>query len=48
MYVVLFKSIARAMKGETQGWGVLRRTGSVVLIHKEPVVQPQIMKTNLN
>ncbi|MES1218845.1 MAG: glycosyltransferase, partial [Bacteroidota bacterium] len=26
MYVVLFRSIAKAIKGEVQGWGVLKRT----------------------
>jgi cellulose synthase/poly-beta-1,6-N-acetylglucosamine synthase-like glycosyltransferase/spore germination protein YaaH/peptidoglycan/xylan/chitin deacetylase (PgdA/CDA1 family) len=31
MYVILFRSLARAIKGETQGWGVLKRTGNVVL-----------------
>jgi hypothetical protein len=29
MYVVLFKSIKKAIKGESQGWGVLKRTGNV-------------------
>ncbi len=29
MYVILFKSIGRAIKGESQGWGVLKRTGNV-------------------
>ena len=29
MYVVLFKSYAKAIKGELQSWGVLKRTGSV-------------------
>lgn len=29
MWSVLFKSIRRAIKGEMQGWGVLKRTGSV-------------------
>ncbi|HYM93482.1 MAG TPA: glycosyltransferase [Chitinophagaceae bacterium] len=32
MYVVLFKSIVRAIKGENQNWGVLRRTGNVKVI----------------
>ncbi|HEX7757085.1 MAG TPA: glycosyltransferase [Niabella sp.] len=31
MYVVLFRSIRRAIKGEGQGWGSLKRTGNVVL-----------------
>ncbi len=29
MYVVLFKAIRKAIKGESQGWGVLKRTGHV-------------------
>ena len=29
MYYILFKSFARALKGELQGWGVLNRTGNV-------------------
>lgn len=29
MYYVLFKSFNKAIKGELQGWGVLKRTGSV-------------------
>lgn len=29
MYVVLFKSYKRAIKGELQTWGVLKRTGNV-------------------
>ena len=29
MYVVLFKSYLRAIKGELQSWGVLKRTGNV-------------------
>ncbi len=31
MYVVLFRSIRKAIKGEGQGWGVLKRTGNVAL-----------------
>lgn len=30
MYYVLFKSIRKALKGEINGWGVLKRTGNVV------------------
>jgi cellulose synthase/poly-beta-1,6-N-acetylglucosamine synthase-like glycosyltransferase/peptidoglycan/xylan/chitin deacetylase (PgdA/CDA1 family) len=48
MYVVLFKSIGRAIKGENQGWGVLRRTGNVVLINKETVGQTKFSETELN
>ncbi|MBX9784302.1 MAG: glycosyltransferase [Chitinophagaceae bacterium] len=29
MYYILFKSLLRAVKGEAQGWGVLKRTGNV-------------------
>lgn len=29
MYVVLFKSFLKAIKGELQQWGVLKRTGNV-------------------
>ena len=29
MYYILFKSFSRAMKGELQGWGALKRTGNV-------------------
>ncbi len=29
MYYILFKSFNRALKGELQGWGILKRTGNV-------------------
>ena len=29
MYYILIKSFNKAIKGELQGWGVLKRTGSV-------------------
>ncbi|TRX16449.1 polysaccharide deacetylase family protein [Flavobacterium franklandianum] len=29
MYVILFKAIKKAIKGESQGWGVMKRTGNV-------------------
>ena len=29
MYFILFKSFNKALKGEMQGWGVLKRTGTV-------------------
>ncbi len=32
MYVVLFRSFRKAIKGETQSWGVLKRTGNVKAI----------------
>lgn len=31
MYIVWFRSVRRAIKGEGQGWGNLKRTGNVVL-----------------
>ena len=39
MYVILFRSLRKAIKGEVQGWGVLKRTGNVVLTEsqKNPV-----------
>lgn len=35
MYVVLFKSFKKAIKGELQTWGVLKRTGNVTNIADE-------------
>ncbi|MEO6136263.1 MAG: polysaccharide deacetylase family protein [Ginsengibacter sp.] len=35
MYVILFKAISKAIKGESQGWGVLQRTGNVKLVLAE-------------
>jgi len=32
MYVILFRAIKRAIKGESQHWGVLKRTGNVKMI----------------
>ncbi|RYG06095.1 MAG: glycosyltransferase [Chitinophagaceae bacterium] len=29
MYLILFKALRKAIKGESQGWGVLKRTGNV-------------------
>ena len=29
MYYILFKPLQKAMKGEIQNWGVLKRTGNV-------------------
>jgi cellulose synthase/poly-beta-1,6-N-acetylglucosamine synthase-like glycosyltransferase len=29
MYIILFRALRKAIKGETQGWGILNRTGSV-------------------
>lgn len=31
MYVILFRSIGRAIKGESQGWGTLKRTGHATM-----------------
>ncbi len=35
MYVTLFKAICKAIKGESQGWGALKRTGSVKQVAME-------------
>ncbi|MBO9571557.1 MAG: glycosyltransferase, partial [Chitinophagaceae bacterium] len=35
MYVILFRSIKKAIKGESQGWGVLKRTGNVEQIFSD-------------
>lgn len=35
MYIVLFRSIRKAIKGEGQGWGVLNRTGNVKFNEKK-------------
>lgn len=32
MYIILFRSIAKAIKGESQAWGVLKRTGNAQLM----------------
>ncbi|MEI7487908.1 MAG: hypothetical protein WCJ72_10960 [Chryseobacterium sp.] len=29
MYIVLFRSLRKALKGEMQSWGFLKRTGNV-------------------
>jgi Ni,Fe-hydrogenase I large subunit len=31
MYLVMFKSLRKAVKGELQHWGVLKRSGNVVV-----------------
>ncbi len=36
MYVVLFKALRKAVKGESQGWGVLKRTGNVTQLVIDP------------
>jgi len=40
MLVVLFRSLRRALKGELQNWGVLKRTGNVKDIAVTEKVQP--------
>lgn len=40
MYIVLFRSIRRAIKGELQNWGVLKRTGNV-----KDITAPDTMQT---
>jgi peptidoglycan-N-acetylglucosamine deacetylase len=32
MWVVLFRAVRRAFKGELQHWGVLKRTGNVKVV----------------
>ena len=34
MYYVIFKSYMKAIKGELQSWGVLKRTGNVTIANK--------------
>ncbi|MBS1608448.1 MAG: glycosyltransferase, partial [Bacteroidetes bacterium] len=46
MYVVLFRSIRKAIKGEGQGWGILKRTGNVVAVEKPLQAGRQISTTN--
>jgi len=41
IYVVLFRSIRKAIKGETQSWGVLKRTGNVKLIRNKSFINPR-------
>ena len=42
MYVVLFRSIRKAIKGETQAWGILKRTGNVLIVDKPLTGSPAI------
>jgi poly-beta-1,6 N-acetyl-D-glucosamine synthase len=44
MYVILFRSILRAIKGEGQGWGSLKRTGNVVFINRKTVTRSAVAK----
>jgi cellulose synthase/poly-beta-1,6-N-acetylglucosamine synthase-like glycosyltransferase/spore germination protein YaaH/peptidoglycan/xylan/chitin deacetylase (PgdA/CDA1 family) len=46
MYVVLFRSIRKAIKGEGQGWGILKRTGNVLAVEKPLQPGRQISTTN--
>ncbi|MGC4037417.1 MAG: glycosyltransferase [Chitinophagaceae bacterium] len=46
MYVVLFRSIRKAIKGEGQGWGILKRTGNVLAVEKPLQNGRQISTTN--
>jgi len=46
MYIVLFRSIRKAIKGEGQGWGILKRTGNVVALEKPLQSGRQISTTN--
>ena len=39
MYVILFRSIKKALKGESQEWGVLKRTGNVTQVFASKKVQ---------
>ncbi|AOW10983.1 polysaccharide deacetylase family protein [Flavobacterium gilvum] len=32
MYVILFRALRKALKGESQGWGILTRTGNVATV----------------
>lgn len=36
MYIILFRAIKKAIKGESQGWGVLTRTGNVKQVTVTP------------
>jgi hypothetical protein len=36
MYVILFKAIRKAIKGESQGWRILKRTGNVKKVSANP------------
>jgi cellulose synthase/poly-beta-1,6-N-acetylglucosamine synthase-like glycosyltransferase len=40
MYIVLFRSLKRAIKGELQNWGVLKRTGNVKDMVASETLQP--------
>ena len=40
MYYILIKSFTKALKGEMQGWGILKRTGNVKNINAIKVAGP--------
>ena len=40
MYYILFKSFNKALKGEMQGWGILKRTGNVKNMDSFKVAEP--------
>ena len=40
MYYILFKSLKKAIKGELQQWGFLKRTGRVKVISAHPLSLP--------
>lgn len=44
MYVILFRSISKAIKGEDQKWGSLNRTGNVLFINNEGLAEPVMVK----
>ncbi|MBS1919137.1 MAG: glycosyltransferase [Bacteroidetes bacterium] len=44
MYIILFRSITRAIKGEGQGWGSLNRTGNVVFINRTELPETVVAK----
>ena len=47
MYVILFRSIKKALKGESQGWGTLKRTGNVkevVVVENKPAIKHRVFK----
>ncbi|MEJ0103342.1 MAG: glycosyltransferase [Bacteroidota bacterium] len=46
MYVVLFRSIRKAIKGEGQGWGIMKRTGNVATLENPLQGGRQISTTN--
>jgi cellulose synthase/poly-beta-1,6-N-acetylglucosamine synthase-like glycosyltransferase/spore germination protein YaaH/peptidoglycan/xylan/chitin deacetylase (PgdA/CDA1 family) len=50
MYIILFRSIFKAIKGEGQGWGVLKRTGNAQLTNPAivTVIQTKNDKTSIN